>query len=100
MKWKKQNRGNLTPGEEDCDTLVIEDNLENSSEEEADDGYSSSSLDQLEARKKLSNQMTSNDPQATSGDPQNGEAPKTTEAPTHQDPSGSKEPANQNVPSQ
>ena len=57
MKWKKQNRGNLAPGEEDDDALVIEDTIENSSEEEVDEGYSSSSLDQLKAQKNL----TSND---------------------------------------
>ena len=66
MKWKKQNRGNLAPGEEDDDALVIEDTIENSSEEEVDEGYSSSSLDQLKAQKNLTSNDDSRRPLLTS----------------------------------
>ena len=93
MKWKKQNRGNLAPGEEDDDALVIEDTIENSSEEEVDEGYSSSLLDQLKAQKNL----TSNgDSQATSTDL--NQKPKNLDIiPVVQERSGSPDPTNQNA---
>ena len=93
MKWKKQNRGNLAPGEEDDDALVIEDTIENSSEEEVDEGYSSSSLDQLKAQKNLT---SNDDSQATSADlnpkPKNPDI-----IPVVQDRTGSPDPTNQNA---
>ena len=41
MKWKKQNRVNLAPGEED--ETLLEQEKTDSSEEEIDEAYSSSS---------------------------------------------------------
>ena len=90
---EKQNRGNLAPGEEDDDALVIEDTIENSSEEEVDEGYSSSSLDQLKAQKNLT---SNDDSQATSADL--NQKPKNPDLiPVVQDRSGSPDPTNQNA---
>ena len=93
MKWKKQNRGNLAPGEEDDDALVIEDTIENSSEEEVDEGYSSSSLDQLKAQKNLT---SNDDSQATSAD-LNPKPKNPDHIPVVQDRSGSPDTTNQNA---